>query len=238
MIPYARNVALERAKLAQLRPTQFSVGYAEVELKAAEWKRLKKKQREQAIQSHVFPAVLGPGHEYYIVDHHHLGIALIEQGVKEVWVTKLDDMSWLDRADLLAHAGIPRLGAPIRSPRPPSALYRHAAPSSRSCKDDPYRSLAGLVRLRRRLRQGRGAVLGVSLGGFLPSAHQRNARSSSGRARRCDRYQDGAARARRAICPGGSVQAGREIAPRGRTLYAVAFTAAAHPYNAHPSMAR
>ena len=29
MIPYARNVALVRAKLAQLRPTQFSVGYAE-----------------------------------------------------------------------------------------------------------------------------------------------------------------------------------------------------------------
>jgi hypothetical protein len=44
----------------------------------------------------VFPAVLGPGHQYYIVDHHHLGIALIEQKVKEVWVTKLDDMSWLD----------------------------------------------------------------------------------------------------------------------------------------------
>ena len=40
MIPYARNVALKRAKLAQLRPTQFSVGYAEVELKAAEWKKL------------------------------------------------------------------------------------------------------------------------------------------------------------------------------------------------------
>jgi len=59
MIPYARNVALVRAKLAQLRPTQFSVGYAEVELKAAEWKKLKKKQRQQVLESHVFPAVLG-----------------------------------------------------------------------------------------------------------------------------------------------------------------------------------
>jgi hypothetical protein len=38
MIPYARNVALDRAKLAKLRPTQFSVGYAEVELKAYEWR--------------------------------------------------------------------------------------------------------------------------------------------------------------------------------------------------------
>jgi hypothetical protein len=40
MIPYAGNVALERAKLIRRRPTQFSVGYAEVELKASEWKRL------------------------------------------------------------------------------------------------------------------------------------------------------------------------------------------------------
>src|SRR6202158_4684948 len=98
MIPYVRNVVLVRAKLAQLRPTQFSVGYAEVELKAAEWKKLKKKQRQQVLESHVFPAVLGLDGAYYIVDHHHLGIALIEQGLKEVWITKLDDMSWLEPA--------------------------------------------------------------------------------------------------------------------------------------------
>src|ERR1039458_9851215 len=98
MIPYASNVALVRTRLAQLRPTQFSVGYAEVALKAAEWKKLSKKQRQHALESHVFPAVLGPGGEYYIVDHHHLGIALIEQGMKEVWVTQLDDMSWLEPA--------------------------------------------------------------------------------------------------------------------------------------------
>jgi hypothetical protein len=32
-----------------------------VELKAAEWKKMKKKQRQQALESHVFPAVLGRG---------------------------------------------------------------------------------------------------------------------------------------------------------------------------------
>jgi hypothetical protein len=72
MAAYTRNVALARARLADLRPTQFSVGYAEVQLKAAEWKRLKKKRREQVLQSHVFPAVVGPAGAYYIVDHHHL----------------------------------------------------------------------------------------------------------------------------------------------------------------------
>jgi hypothetical protein len=146
MIPYARNVALVRAKLAQLRPTQFSVGYAEVELKAAEWKKLKKKQRQQVLESHVFPAVLGPGQAYFIVDHHHLGIALIEQGMKEVWVTNLDDMSWLEPATFWRtmefrawthpydHRGRRRDFADM-----PRKLTR--------MQNDPYRSLAGLVRL-------------------------------------------------------------------------------------------
>jgi len=146
MIAYVRNVVLVRAKLAQLRPTQFSVGYAEVELKAAEWKRLKKKERQQVLESHVFPAVLGLEGAYYIVDHHHLGIALIEQGLKEVWVTKLDDLSWLEPAIFWRtmefrswthpydHRGRRRDFADM-----PRKLIR--------LQNDPYRSLAGLVRL-------------------------------------------------------------------------------------------
>ena len=146
MISYVRNVVLVRAKLAQLRPTQFSVGYAEVELKAAEWKKLKKKERQQVLESHVFPAVLGLEGAYYIVDHHHLGIALIEQGLKEVWVTKLDDMSWLEPTIFWRtmefrswthpydHRGRRRDYADM-----PRRLIR--------LQNDPYRSLAGLVRL-------------------------------------------------------------------------------------------
>jgi hypothetical protein len=146
MIPYAQNVALVRAKLAQLRPTQFSVGYAEVELKAAEWKKLKKKQRQQVLESHVFPAVLGPGQAFFIVDHHHLGIALIEQGMKEVWVTKLDDMSWLDPVTFWRTMEFRAWTHPydLRGRRRdftdmPRKLTR--------MQNDPYRSLAGLVRV-------------------------------------------------------------------------------------------
>jgi hypothetical protein len=146
MIPYARNVALVRAKLARLRPTQFSVGYAEVELKASEWKKLKKKQREQSIQSHVFPAVLGPGHEFYIVDHHHLGIALIEQEVKEVWVTNLDDMSWLDPQTFWRTLEF-RAWAHLYDNRGRRRPYTEMPQKLTRLLDDPYRSLAGLVRL-------------------------------------------------------------------------------------------
>jgi hypothetical protein len=146
MIPYAREVALERAKLSRLRPTQFSVGRAEVELKAAEWRKLKKKDREHSIQSHVFPAVLGPGHELYIVDHHHLGIALIEQEVKEVWVTKLDDMSWLDPQVFWRILEF-RAWAHLYDHRGRRRPYTEIPQKLSKLQDDPYRSLAGLVRL-------------------------------------------------------------------------------------------
>jgi hypothetical protein len=146
MIPYARTAALDRAKLALLRPTQFSVGYAEVELKSSEWRKLKKKQREHAIRSHVFPAVLGPGHEYYIVDHHHLGIALIEQEVKEVWVTRLDDMSWLDASTFWRTLEF-RAWAHLYDHRGRRRPYTDMPTKLTKLQDDPYRSLAGLVRI-------------------------------------------------------------------------------------------
>src|ERR1019366_3353300 len=86
-----RNPSLARVRLARLRPTQLTVGYVEVTLKAQEWARLAGKPRKLELEQHVFPAVLGPGSEYFIVDHHHLGIALIDEGIKDVFVTVLDD---------------------------------------------------------------------------------------------------------------------------------------------------
>jgi hypothetical protein len=146
MVAYTRNVALTRARLAELRPTQFSVGYAEVELKAAEWNKLKKKRREHVLQSHVFPAVVGPEGAYYIVDHHHLGIALIEQGMREVWLAKLDDMSWLDPAVFWRTMEYRAWTHPYDH-RGRRRDYVDMPKKLTKLQNDPYRSLAGLVRL-------------------------------------------------------------------------------------------
>lgn len=146
MIPYAGNPALVRAKLAQLRPTQFSVGYAEVELKATEWKKLKRKQRHQQLESHVFPAVLGLEGAYYIVDHHHLGIALMEEGLKEVWVATLDDLSWLEPAIFWRTMEFRAWTHPYDH-RGRRREYAEMPKKLTKLQNDPYRSLAGLVRL-------------------------------------------------------------------------------------------
>lgn len=139
------NPLLARALLKQLRPTQLSVGYAEVELKAQQWARLGKKERKSQLEHHVFPAVLGPGKNYYIVDHHHLGIALLDEGIEEVFVATLDDMSWLEPAVFWRTMEFRAWCHPYDD-RGKRRDYRDLPRRLSQLKDDPYRSLAGLVR--------------------------------------------------------------------------------------------
>ena len=84
------------AKLEKLHPTQITVGKLEVALKRKQWGELGKKVRTEALASHWFPAILGPEEKYYILDHHHFGLALLEEGVKTVCLMLQKDLSWLN----------------------------------------------------------------------------------------------------------------------------------------------
>jgi hypothetical protein len=140
-----RNPLLARAPLARLRPTQFTVGYAEVEVKARQWAQIGKKRRKNELECHVFPAVLGPGKDYFIVDHHHLGLALLEQGMKEVFVTLLDDLSWL-KLPIFWRTMEYRSWTHPYDRNGNRRDYRDMPQGLTQLEDDPYRSLAGLVR--------------------------------------------------------------------------------------------
>jgi len=140
-----RNPTLARTQLSRLRPTQLTVGYAEVQEKAQLWSRMNKKQRKASIDSHVFPAVIGLNRDYYIVDHHHLGIALIEDGQKDVMVTVLDDLSWLKPAVFWRTMEFRAWSDPYDN-RGQRRDYREMPQRLSQLEDDPYRSLAGMVR--------------------------------------------------------------------------------------------
>lgn len=145
MYHISRNPHLASVRLARLRPTQLTVGYLEVTLKARDWARLPKKRRKAELDSHVFPAVIGPGGAYYIVDHHHLGIALIEAGVRDGCVAVLDDLSWLEPAVFWRTMEFRAWSHPYDR-RGRRREYREMPRRLRDLEDDPYRSLAGLVR--------------------------------------------------------------------------------------------
>jgi hypothetical protein len=132
-------------RLKRLRPTQLSVGYGEVAHKAAQWSRLGKKKLAIELAHHVFPGVLGPGHDYFIIDHHHLGIALIDQGVEEVLLAVMDDLSWLKRPVFWRTMEFRSWTHPYDHRgrrRPYSDMPRRLT----DLEDDPYRTLAGAVR--------------------------------------------------------------------------------------------
>lgn len=133
------------ARLRHLRPTQMTVGYAEVAAKQAEWRALHKGQRKHFLHNHWLPAVRGPKSEFYIVDHHHLGRALLDQGVEDCHVILLRDFSPLAPEEFwlqMEHAQWVHPYDAKGRRRPVDALPR----TLEGLADDPYRSLAGEVR--------------------------------------------------------------------------------------------
>lgn len=145
MYPSTHNSRLARTALTRLRPTQLTVGYIEVEEKARQWAALGKKRLKSEIECHVFPAVLGPGKDYYIVDHHHLGIALLKEGIKDVLVTVLDDLSWLKLPVFWRTMEFRSWSHPYDT-RGKRRDYSDMPQRLTQMENDPYRSLAGLVR--------------------------------------------------------------------------------------------
>ena len=136
---------LIQADLMDLRPTQMTVGVAEVALKRSQWAQLKSKERDKLLHSHWFPAVKGLRGRFYIVDHHHLGQALMHEQVKDVWVMQLADFSTLNDDMFWRVMEFHQWAHPYNEQG--ERCEFSAMPKKLSAlKDDPYRSLAGEVR--------------------------------------------------------------------------------------------
>lgn len=136
---------LIKAELTQLCPTQSSVGYYEVELKRKQWAQQGKKDRKILIADHVFPAIIGPEGRYYIVDHHHLGLALLQEKVEYVWLMILNDFSFLDKVIFWRVMEFHQWAHPYDQ-NGERIDYLYLPDNLAGLKNDPYRSLAGQLR--------------------------------------------------------------------------------------------
>lgn len=130
----------------KLRPTQMTVGKAEVAEKRVQWEKLGKKKRKELLSQHWFPGVLGPKNQVYIVDHHHLGLALYEEGVKSVPVMIQRDFSWLEPAVFWHTMEFNRWAHPYNEHGQRQEF--DAIPRGLTgMADDPFRTLAARVRM-------------------------------------------------------------------------------------------
>lgn len=139
--PYVHPVPI-----LSLRPTQMTVGMREVKEKRKRWRGHKSdKKRAGLLGKHMIPVVLGPDQRYYVVDHHHLARALYDEGVKDILVTVIGNLSMVERDAFWGVMDNKRWCYPYDA-KGERRHFKDIPKSVAALKDDPFRSLAGELR--------------------------------------------------------------------------------------------
>ncbi len=143
-----REPVINPVAIAELRPTQITVGFREVAEKRREWRdraETSAKKAAEYLGRHMVPTVLGPSGRYYLVDHHHLALALHEEKQTEVLATVVADLSALPKVAFWTYLDNRALCHPYDAAgkrRSFDEIPKRIA----DLADDPYRSLAGELR--------------------------------------------------------------------------------------------
>ena len=129
-------------EILKLHPTQLAVGYQQVECKLQKLKAMNKSQLEDYLKEHVVPVIKGIDGKYFLVDHHHLCMACDRLNINQVYILVLFDWS---------HLSFNAFWKKMHESQYVWVYdvddFPHMLPCSiRALKDDPYRSLAGIVR--------------------------------------------------------------------------------------------
>jgi hypothetical protein len=141
-----REPILHPVAIEALRPTQITVGMREVEAKRRAWRDKKDRKAGEFLGGHMIPVILGPKERYYIIDHHHLARALHEEGVQQVLVTVVANLKSLER-DAFWFVLENRNWMHAFDDQGRRRAYEDIPKSVDGLIDDPFRSLAGELRL-------------------------------------------------------------------------------------------
>ena len=134
------NPELLQVRLDQLRPTQMTVGFAEVAAKRQMWEQAGNRNSE-FLERHCFPGVRGPKDHIYITDHHHLGLALLQEGVETAFVAITDDLSRTAKAEFWTLMDHLKLAHPYDAAGHRRS-FEDMPKKLKKLADDPFRSLA------------------------------------------------------------------------------------------------
>jgi hypothetical protein len=140
-----REPVLTTVAIVDLRPTQITVGMREVLAKRKRWRETVAKKGGKFLGKHMMPVILGSKHRYYVIDHHHLARALHDEGVKDVAVTVVANLSGLDRDAFWTVLDNRSWMHPFDA-EGRRRHYRDIPKSVTALVDDPFRSLAGELR--------------------------------------------------------------------------------------------
>lgn len=147
MLTLNKNVCFRKmkAEILELHPTQMAIGFQQVSKKEKKLRRMTGLKLTEYLKSKKVPVVIGPKGKYYIIDHHHLCKAVHNLGQEEVYVDVIMDCSDMPTSDFWV----------FMAGRKYVWLFDHSGKkididdlpkNIRHLKDDPYRSLAGIIR--------------------------------------------------------------------------------------------
>jgi hypothetical protein len=141
-----REPILHPIPILSLRPTQMTVGMREVREKRKRFKDHKsKKKQAELLGKHMIPVVLGPDKRHYVIDHHHLARALHDEGVKDILVTVVADLTMVERDAFWGVLDNKRWVYPFNA-KGERCHFSEIPKTVVELKDDPFRSLSGELR--------------------------------------------------------------------------------------------
>ncbi|MEZ0224544.1 MAG: ParB-like protein [Alphaproteobacteria bacterium] len=148
-IPAAKDKKKPKViKLKNLKPTQIAVGMKQVALKQKRLRELEKDKKDKLdefILDRPIRVVLGPDGDAYVIDHHHLALALIREGHKTAPVLVEADYSHLSPSDFWQKMEDMHYVYPYDA----DGIKRSVddiPDKLTDLQDDPYRALAGFAR--------------------------------------------------------------------------------------------
>jgi hypothetical protein len=145
-LPQEMEMARNKIPIADLRPTQLTLGLSEVTERAVKIAKLSLEDRDALLDRKSIPHVVGPEKQIYIVDHHHLARALWSLDIREaVLGEQLADWSDLEVKSFWRKMDLTGYCWPIDADgnrRPYAAIPHHIG----DLTDNVWRSLARDVR--------------------------------------------------------------------------------------------
>ncbi len=123
----------------------MTVGMREVKAKRKSWRDHPARKKAQFLGKHLIPVVWGPNSEYYVIDHHHLALALHQEGVEKIATTVVADLRRLPQNAFWVFLDNRGWLHPFDE-RGRRRRYEDLPRKIASLVDDPFRSLAGELR--------------------------------------------------------------------------------------------
>ena len=140
-----RDPILDPVPVADLRPTQMTVGLREVAEKRRLWRERAERDGPEFLGRHMIPVLKGPKGQPYVIDHHHLARALHDEGVSHVAINVIADLSSLTKSEFWVFCDNRGWCHPFDKDgerQPYDAIPKRIS----AMADDPFRSLAGELR--------------------------------------------------------------------------------------------